>query len=136
MHAVLCRASIAPTQERKVSPPDLPPPGMYAPLGRLLQHVSDGTPFTAASPEDIQHFVSHGTLKPAVASPDRRSPVAAVSPGEVKAAKALFGVVQGLGYFYIDRKDRVQGPFEGVKMVTWFEQGWLKKALHVAAAVR
>ncbi len=151
---ISCITYSQPTQERKVSPPDLPPKDMYTPLGRLLEDVANGIPFTPISPNDIQHFNTHGALPPRPSSSSRQSPaasrgssstqgpsssrqspVASVTAAELSAAGVLFGGTDGMEYYYLDKQERIQGPFAGEKMVRWFEEGWLKRALHVAAAV-
>ena len=40
-------------QERKVSPPDLPPQDMYKPLGQLLQLVQQGHKFHPVTVSDV-----------------------------------------------------------------------------------
>ena len=42
------------TQERKVSPPNLPTPDFFVPLGALISYVKSGNKFTPVHVEDIR----------------------------------------------------------------------------------
>lgn len=40
-------------QERKVSPPDLPPKELYKPMGQMMQHVIRGIKFRPVTVKDV-----------------------------------------------------------------------------------
>lgn len=47
-------ARLAAAQSRKVSPPNLPTPEFFVPLGALIAYVRSGKKFVAVEPEDIR----------------------------------------------------------------------------------
>lgn len=48
-----CAVQLGVMQERKVSPPDLPPPELYKSMGQMLQQVVRGNRFRPVTVKDV-----------------------------------------------------------------------------------
>lgn len=48
-----CAVQLGVLQERKVSPPDLPPPELYKSMGQMLQQVVKGNRFRPVTVKDV-----------------------------------------------------------------------------------